>query len=83
MTTFLTLDAHKTNKDKKNTSLVVAGVIPQIEVTLVTSTQNCGKESSEGDVESSSIIPDSSSIDTHSAYFAINTQNSIDGSVSH
>ncbi len=70
LTTFLTLDSDKTVNNTKTTSVVIASVVPQIEVTLVTSTKGWGKESSGGDVESSSMVPDSSSLDTHSMYWA-------------
>lgn len=81
LTTFLTLDADNVTKGEKSASLVVVSVIPQIEITLVTSSQGNGKESSGGDVESSSVVPDSSSFDAHSVYWSGTMQNSLDTSV--
>lgn len=78
LTTFLTLDADKTMKGSKSATIVIASVIPQIEVTLVTSSQDFGKGSSGGDIESSSVVPDSSSLDTHSAHWTNTVQNSLD-----
>lgn len=55
-------------KDSTPASVVIASVIPQIEVTLVTSSKSSGKESSGGDLDSSSVMPDSSSLDAQSVY---------------
>lgn len=68
LTTFLTLDADNTMKDSKAASVVIASVIPQIEITLVTSSKSSGKELSGGDIDSSSVLPDSSSLDAQSVY---------------
>lgn len=64
--------------EEKSATIVVASIIPQIEITLVTASQGVGKESSGGDIESSSVVPDSSSLDTHSVYWANTVQNSVD-----
>lgn len=64
--------------DENSATIVVASIIPQIEITLVTASQGVGKESSGGDVESSSVVPDSSSLDAHSVYCANTVQNSVD-----
>ncbi|XP_065226318.1 bridge-like lipid transfer protein family member 3B isoform X2 [Planococcus citri] len=78
LTTFLTIDTDKVMGDEKTATIVVASIIPQIEITLVTASQGVGKESSGGDIESSSVVPDSSSLDTHSVYWANTVQNSVD-----
>ena len=47
------------NRDNSG-SIAVGALVPQLEVTFVMPSQNPGKESSGGDVES--VIPDSSSL---------------------
>uniref|UniRef100_A0A1B6E5E8 Uncharacterized protein n=1 Tax=Clastoptera arizonana TaxID=38151 RepID=A0A1B6E5E8_9HEMI len=59
LTTFLALDSNRILKCEKNDTVVVGGILPQLEVTTVMPSQCPGKESSGGDMESE--IPDSSS----------------------
>lgn len=60
LATFISIDSNKIKQVESDGSLIVGALVPQLEVTFVMPSQNPGKESSGGDVES--FIPDSSSI---------------------
>lgn len=62
LTTFLSIDSKRIMQESPNRSVIIGCVIPQVEVTLVMPSQTPGKESSGGDVESESVIPDSVSL---------------------
>lgn len=54
------MDSNRILKREKSGTVVVGGLIPQLEVNTVMPSQCPGKESSGGDMES--VIPDSSSL---------------------
>lgn len=62
LTTFLSIDSKRIMAESPNKSVIIGCVIPQVEVTLVMPSQTPGKESSGGDGESESVIPDSVSL---------------------
>ena len=62
LTTFLSIDSKRITRESPNKSVIIGCVIPQVEVTLVMPSQTPGKESSGGDGESESVIPDSVSL---------------------
>lgn len=62
LTTFLSIDSKRIMQEAPNKSVIIGCVIPQVEVTLVMPSQTPGKESSGGDGESESVMPDSVSL---------------------
>jgi hypothetical protein len=62
LTTFLSIDSKRIMQESPNRSVIIGTVIPQVEVTLVMPSQTPGKESSGGDGESESVMPDSVSL---------------------
>lgn len=62
LTTFLSIDSKRIMQESPNRSVIIGCVIPQVEVTLVMPSQTPGKESSGGDGESESVMPDSVSL---------------------
>lgn len=60
LATFLAMDSNRILNRENSGSVVVGALVPQLEVTFVMPSQNPGKESSGGDLES--VIPDSSSL---------------------
>ncbi|XP_055295755.1 bridge-like lipid transfer protein family member 3B isoform X2 [Sitodiplosis mosellana] len=76
LSTFLTVDSKRILKEEdESKSIVIACVIPQVEVTLVMPSQTPGKESNGGDGES--VLPDSASLgdDLHFNSNSVNAAN--------
>lgn len=79
LTTFLSIDTKRIMQNNaQDRSIIIGCVIPQVEVTAVMPSQTPGKESSGGDVESESVMPDSISLggDLHTNNSGWNNQGS-------